>query len=467
MGPHRDTGLAIDPDNEKQRIARNSVFAAIFITSLKLVVGLETNSLGLLSEAAHSGLDFLAALMTYFAVRLSDRPPDREHTYGHGKVENLSAFAETLLLIITCGWIIYEGTQRLLYRESHVESSIWSFVVIVIAIGVDISRSRALKRVAKKYNSQALEADALHFSSDVWSSLVVFSGLVFVAIGYVWVDAVAAILVALLVLFVSYRLGRRTIDALMDRVPEGLYEQVLDTLRQVEGVEEVRSIRLRPSGAKVFVDTTIAVRRTTPFQEAHAIMDNIERAVHARHKEIDIVVHAEPAESNDETIADKIRLIVGRNGLNPPHNLEVHYIDGQYHIAFDVEYGEGKSFVEAHALTDQIEQEIRRELPSIAHLTVHMEEDQPGQKTIIGHRDDDKLLQQSVKALVDADENVVACTSVRLLRVGERFNLAVNCTIERDRTLEEVHRIVSRLETRLYDQFPQLRRVVIHAEPTG
>jgi len=223
MASYTGTALQIDPKNEKRRIARNSVFAAIFLTLLKLVVGLETNSLGLISEAAHSGLDFLAALMTYFAVRLSDRPPDREHTYGHGKVENLSAFAETLLLIITCGWIIYEAVQRLFYRTSHVEASIWGFVVVVVAIGVDISRSRALGRVAKKYNSQALEADALHFSSDVWSALVVLLGLAFVALRYKWVDAVAGILVALLVLFVSYRLVRRTIDALMDRVPGGMY----------------------------------------------------------------------------------------------------------------------------------------------------------------------------------------------------------------------------------------------------
>lgn len=467
MGPHIDVNLTGDPDNEKQHIARNSVFAAMFITVLKLVVGLETNSLGLLSEAAHSGLDFLAASMTYFAVRLADRPPDREHTYGHGKIENLSAFGETILLVITCGWIIFEGVQRLASREHHVESNIWSFVVIIIAIVVDISRSRALKRVAIKYNSQALEADALHFSSDVWSSLVVLSGLVFVALGYVWVDAVAAILVALLVLFVSYRLGKRTIDALMDRVPEGLYEQVLDTLRHVDGVEEVRSIRLRPSGAKVFVDTTIAVQRTTAFQEAHAIMDNIEQAIHARHKEIDIVVHAEPAESNDESIADKVRLIVGRNGHRPPHNLEVHYVNGQYHVAFDVEYEEGTSFVQAHELTDHIEREIRREIPAIEHLTIHMEQDQPGPETVTGHSDEDERLQHAVKNLIDADGRVVTCTNVRLLRIGDRFNLAVSCTFERDRTLEEVHRIVSRLETTLYESFPQLRRVVIHAEPTA
>ena len=466
MAPQIDTPSAAEANREKRQIALNSVLAAVFLTSMKLVVGIETNSLGILSEAAHSGLDFLAALMTYFAVRIAARPPDRDHTYGHGKIENLSAFGETLLLIITCGWIIYEGVARLAYRDAHVESSIWSFIVVVVAIVVDISRSRALGRVAKKYNSQALEADALHFSTDVWSSIVVLSGLVFVAIGYEWVDAVAAILVALIVLFVSFRLGKRTIDALMDRVPEGLYEQVLGTLRAVPGVEEVRSIRMRPSGGKVFVDTVIAVRRSTPFQKAHVIMDNIEKAIQARHKEIDIVVHAEPAESSDESVADKIRLIVAGKGLRPPHNLEVHNINGRYHIAFDVEYEEGRSFVEAHARTDEIEQEIRSRIPAIDNLTIHMEEDHPDSKDVTDVSDDERL-RRAIQKLVRAKTDVVECTSVRLLRVGERFTVAVDCTIERELSLDEVHRIVSRLETRLYDKFPEIRRVVVHAEPTS
>jgi cation diffusion facilitator family transporter len=464
MTERTTTTVMVDGDNEKRRIARNSVLAAVCITGLKLVVGFETNSLGILSEAAHSGLDFLAALMTYFAVRISERPPDRDHTYGHGKIENLSAFGETLLLIATCGWIIYEGIERLVVRSVHVESSVWSFVVVIVAIVVDITRSRALSRVAKKYNSQALEADALHFSSDIWSSLVVLLGLVFVATGYPWVDAVAAILVALLVLFVSYRLGRRTIDALMDRVPEGLYEQVLDTILAVPGVEEVKSIRLRPSGPKVFVDTVVAVRRSTPFQQAHAIMDSIEQAVHVRHKEIDIVVHAEPAASSNESVAEKIRIIVGRKMVQPPHNLEVHNIDGRHYVAFDVEYEAGKSFVEAHNLTDELEAELRREIPSIESLTIHMEEDRPGQKAVAPAADDS--LRSAILEQIKATAEIVDCTSVQLVKVGERFNVAVACTIDRGRTLEDVHRIVSRLQTRLYDKFPEIRRVVIHAEPS-
>ncbi len=209
--------------NEKKKVALSSVLAALVITSMKLVVGLTTNSLGILSEAAHSGLDLMAAFMTYIAVSLSDRKPDREHQFGHGKIENLSALFETILLVVTCGWIIYEAAQRLFFREAKIEASIWGFLVIGISIVVDISRSRALSRVAKKYHSQALEADALHFSSDVWSSAVVILGLVFVSLGYFWVDAVAAFSVAVLVLVVSFRLGRRTINVLIDGVAAPTY----------------------------------------------------------------------------------------------------------------------------------------------------------------------------------------------------------------------------------------------------
>ncbi len=451
--------------SEKKRIALTSVFAAIFITGLKLVVGLETNSLGLLSEAAHSGLDFLAALMTYVAVRVADRPPDRDHQYGHGKIENLSAFLETLLLVITCAWIIWEAVHRLVTKSAHVESSIWSFVVIAIAIVVDISRSRALSRVARKYGSQALEADALHFSSDVWSSLVVLMGLVCVAFGYVWVDAAAAIGVALLVLFVSYRLGRRTIDALMDRVPEGLYEQVLEAVRGVDGVAEVRSIRLRPSGAKVFVDTTIAIRRTTPFQLAHTIMDDVEKAIHLHHRDMDVVVHAEPYESSDETIADKIRMIVISKGLRSPHNLEVHNADGRYHVEFDIEYVEGKSLVEAHDVADEIERDIRAGLSSVDNVTIHMEESGADENRVNAAADDENL-RSEITAFVGRDKRIVDCTSVRLFHIGDRYNLSINCSFDRSLTLEEVHRVISQLETKLYDHFAHLRRVTIHAEPS-
>ena len=465
MPPHVDVGYVEDPHGEKSRIALTSVFAAIFITGLKLVVGLETNSLGLLSEAAHSGLDFLAALVTFIAVKIAARPPDKEHQYGHGKIENLSAFIETLLLVITCGWIIYEAVSRLLTGGSHVESSIWGYIVIGVAILVDISRSRALKRVAVKYKSQALEADALHFASDVWSSLVVLAGLVFVSMGYVWLDALAALIVAFLVLFVSYRLGRRTVDALMDKVPDGLYEQVVAAVQSVDGVEDVRNIRIRPSGAKIFVDTTVAIRRTTPFQKAHAIMDAVEHAINERHPGIDVVVHAEPFESSDESVSDKVRMIVIGRGLRPPHNLVVHHQEGRYHVEFDVEYTAGVSFVDAHAIADELEEAIFRQVQHVAHVTVHLEEYQPGQSEVAPTAADDAL-RTSIGQFLAQQQDLVGGTVTQILRNEEQHcTVHLTCIFPHTLSLAEVHRIVSQLESRLYERFPEITKVSIHAEP--
>jgi len=452
---------------EKKNVAFSSVIAAVFLTALKLAVGLQTNSLGMLSEAAHSGLDLIAAALTYVAVRIADRPPDREHHYGHGKIENVSALLQTILLFITCAWIIWEAVHRLITQESHVDATIWSFMVMGIAIIVDVSRSRALTRIAKRYNSQALEADALHFSSDVWSSAVVILGLIFVSLGYPVVDALAAIGVALLVLFVSYRLGRRTIDALMDRVPEGLSERVLQAIQSVQGVEDVRSIRLRSSGARVFVDAVVAIRRTTPFERAHMIVDAVERAVHELLPSIDVVIHPEPYESQDETIADKIRMIVIGKGLRAPHNLEVHSTNGRYHIDFDLEYQKGKTFAEAHEISSEIEQEIRQAVPSVETVTIHMEEYQPSETELIDVTDVELSLRENVRRQVEEYAGDVTCSEIRLLKAGTKYNLSLTCRVEKTKTLEEVHNSISEIEAMLYRTFSQLRRITIHAEPRG
>ena len=457
--------MTLTAGKEKRFIALTSVFAAIFLTCFKLGIGLWTNSLGILSEAAHSGLDLLAALITLFAVSFADRPADEDHPYGHGKLENISAFVETFLLILTCAWIIWEGVSRLLAHSHHVETNIWSFIVMGVAILIDASRSRALYKVARKYKSQALEADALHFSSDVWSSLTVIGGLFFVSLGYPEFDAVAAIAVALLVLFVSYRLGRRTIDALMDRVPHSLTKEIESAIQSVEGVEELRKVRIRTSGAHMFVDTVVAIRRTIPFQSAHAIMDSIERAVHEKHPEADVVVHSEPFEAKDETIIDKIRMIVMDRGLRAPHNIEVHLTGGKYFIDFDLEYAEGKSFTEAHEMTSEIERQIQSALQSVGKVTIHMEEYHPSERILMNVTDAEMNLSKEIQEVTERHNDVLACKDLTLLKEGHQYNATLTCQIEKTKTLDEVHQIISDVEAVLFRHFKQLRRIMIHAEP--
>jgi cation diffusion facilitator family transporter len=450
---------------EKKIIALTSVAAAVFLTGFKLSIGLWTNSLGILSEAAHSGLDLLAAVITLFAVTFADRPADADHQYGHGKLENISAFVETVLLVITCAWIIWEGVSRLLTQTHHVETNIWSFIVMGTSIVIDVSRSRALYRVAKKYHSQALEADALHFSSDVWSSLTVIGGLFFVWIGYPIFDSIAAIAVALLVLFVSYRLGRRTIDALMDRVPKDLAKEIEQAINSVDGVEELRKLRIRPSGAHIFVDTVVAIRRTIPFQSAHAIMDSIERTIRAIHSNADVVVHSEPFETRDETIIDKIRMVVMDKGLRAPHNIEVHLTNGKYFIDFDVEYAKGLSFAEAHEISSDIEQQIQNQLPSVGKVTIHMEEYEANEHPLHDVTKVENALSSEIRSITEQQKDVLSCTELMLLQEGNKYNATLTCQIDKTKTLDEVHQIISEIEAVLFQHFKQLRRVTIHAEP--
>lgn len=278
----------------KNRIALTSVLAAVFLTSFKLVVGLLTGSLGILSEALHSGLDLIAAIITLFAVRISDIPADNEHNYGHGKIENFSALIETFLLVITCFWIIYESVNRLIVKHP-IEVNTFSFIVIITSIIIDISRSRALYRVAKKYNSQALEADALHFSTDIWSSVVVLIGLiVYKLFDFVYADSIAALIVAMIVLSISYRLGRRAFDVLIDRAPSKIVDQVNQVINKIPGVTNYHDLRVREGGPYKFVELNIHVNKGLSIEEAHSISENVEEEITKKIPYCKVTVHIEP-----------------------------------------------------------------------------------------------------------------------------------------------------------------------------
>ena len=294
-----------EASKDKRSAALSSVVAAIGLTTFKIIVGLLTNSLGILAEAAHSALDLVAALMTFFAVRVSDRPADEKHNFGHGKVENLSALFETLLLLATSAWIIYEAIQRLFFVTVKVQASIWSFIVMGTSIVIDYTRSRILYRAARKYNSQALEADALHFSTDIWSSSVVILGLIGLTIsrhvpGLDWMhkaDSIAALVVALIVIYVSAELGYRTISSLLDTAPMGLADKVESIALTIPGVVNAHAVRIRPSGAHTFIDMHVTMNGRLTLQEAHAATELIEAAIQKVVSPADVTVHVEPAET--------------------------------------------------------------------------------------------------------------------------------------------------------------------------
>jgi len=460
--------------SEKKRAAANSVLAALGLTGMKLVVGLLSGSLGILAEAAHSGLDLVAAFITFLAVSVSDRPADELHTYGHGKIENFSALVETLLLFITCAWIIYEAVMRIFVRTVKVDPSLWAFLVVVVSIGVDVSRSRMLYRAARKHQSQALEADALHFSTDIWSSAVVLAGLVLVWLGHHVLtgesgllnkaDAVAALGVAFIVLFISYRLGKRTIDVLLDSAPAGLKDQIVAAANEVEGVLHAGKVRLRRSGARIFVDMTIEVDRNLSFERTHAIADGVEARIQAIAPGSDVVIHTDPREIERENMARRIRAIAERNQI-PVHNISIHEDHGEIHVDLHLEVDDHLLLHQAHDLASHVERDLRADIPSIARVNTHIES---RGTSVASGRDvtaEEPALVARIKRIADGIVGRDCCHNILIRRQDGRFSVSLHCAFEPDLPVIEAHRLSSRIEEALRSELPGIEQVLVHTEP--
>jgi cation diffusion facilitator family transporter len=464
---------------EKKTVAVASVIAAVFLTTTKLAIGLLTGSLGILAEAAHSALDLAAAIITLFAVRVSDRPADESHLYGHGKVENLSALAETMLLLLTCAWIIYEAIHRLFFVAVDVDPSLWAFLVMGISIIVDFSRSRALARVAKKYRSQALEADALHFSTDIWSSAVVILGLALVRIGeyrggdktiFENADAIAALVVSVIVIYVGYRLGRRAIDALLDRAPQGLVEQLERAVREITVIHRITRTRVRDVGSRFFVDMNIDVPRHLSFEESHEVTRRAQQAVQGIVPGADVAVYTNPI-AEDEDMLEKIEAVASQEHISV-HNVTAHWTDRGIWIDLDLEVDPDLSFEEAHEQATKFETRLRTELnrtdssTPVAEINAHIEP--RGQGPSVGA----KLDLEEAKSYRDRVELISGdvplchgCHDIELHKIDDRIYLSFHLLVNVKASMEEVHHIAEEIESRLRWEFPELGRVVIHTEP--
>jgi cation diffusion facilitator family transporter len=456
--------------SEKQSVALNSVFAAVAITSLKIVVGISTGSLGILSEAAHSGLDLVAAAITYLSVRVSDKPADADHQYGHGKVENFSAFIETGLLLLTCLWIVYEATKRLFFHSVEIEPSVWAFVVMAISIMVDFWRSKRLKRIADKYDSQALLADALHFSTDIWSSAVVILGLSLVMAGRTYsvpwlakADPIAALVVACIVVYVSWRLARQTIDALLDGAPAGVRSKIIDAVSRVDGVLEIDRVRIRRGGSKYFADVSIAMSRSVTFQKSEQVANEVSSRIRELLPEADIVVNAVARASRGESLFDRIRAVATRNNLNV-HDISVQDIHGALHVEQHVELDERMPLKDAHDRVTRLESEMRRDIPEISSILTHIESEPATIETSDGVVDAPSF-ERRIQLATGAFPEVVDAHDLMFKRVAGRLYLSLHCTMKDDLPLARVHDIQTALESRFRQEVPDLFRVLIHPEP--
>jgi cation diffusion facilitator family transporter len=452
--------------NEKEQVALTSIAASAVLTIAKGVVGFSTGSLAILSEAGHSLIDLGATVMTYAAVRVSGKPADKEHHYGHGKVESVSALGETALLFLLSGVVIWEAVMRLIDHEPHaVTATAWAFGVIVVSIAVDFFRARALSRTAKETQSQALEADALHFSSDLWSSLAVLIGLAGVHFGLAWADSASALLVAVLVCSAGWRLGRRTIDTLTDTAPAGAAEKITTIAANVSGVVAVDQVRARAVGDKTFIDLTVAVSRTLPLDRVTAIKSAVEAAFREQMPGAELTVTTDPVALSNETVLDRV-MVIARNRALAVHHVTVHEIRHRLAVSLDLEVDGKLSLRAAHDLADGLEGAIAAELGLDVEVETHIEPLQPHEAS--GREAPPERVTAVKIALSELAPETRIIRDVHDVRVretseGEIVNF--HCRVDPELSVQAVHEKVDALERALLARSPSIKRVIGHAEP--
>jgi cation diffusion facilitator family transporter len=452
-------------DDSKRGVALNSVAASGFMVAAKLTVGLLTGSIGVLAEAAHSLLDLGATLLTYFAVRVSDAPPDEEHPYGHAKIESVSALAETALLFLTSIWIVYEAVQRLLAADVEVEATWWAAGVMVLSIVIDAYRARALSRVAKATKSQALEADALHFSSDILSSTVVLAGLGLTALGYPKGDPLAAIGVAIFVCLAGWRLARRTIDTLIDAAPEGVAERVRSIAARSPGVVGIDRVRVRPAGSALFADLDITVSRTHPLDRVAAIKDALAARVSAAVPEADLAIRVRPIPLDDERIADRVRVTAAMRGLSV-HRVTVQHVAGRPTVSLSLEIDGRRKLGDAHAIATALEAAIRDEIGGEVEVETHIEPalvEEHNAKAVPA--DELQAIVRSAEDIARPFPSIIDVHNIRARRSADGLFIVLHCRFGRGETVEAVHRVLDEFEHAMHRRLPEARRIVVHAEP--
>jgi cation diffusion facilitator family transporter len=491
--------------NEKVKVAIISIAASTGLTILKLIVGVSTNSLGILSESFHSGLDTIGALMTLYAIRMAIRPPDLSYTYGYAKVESIASLTEIILLFAVAGWISYEGLERIFFKTVQPEITAYSFAIMFVSIAVDFGRSRSLYTAARKYGSQALEADALHFKTDMFSSAIVIAGLLLVFILKLPnADAFAAIAVAGMIIYTSLGLGRRTMDVLLDKAPKGVNQQILETVSGLEGVNRVYNVRVRKVGSETFVDMHIEVPRTHTHDRAHRVATAVEEKVRKTLPNSDVLVHVEAIESSSETIIDRIRLISTEiEGIRNVHSIYLSSIpspsdegigygkeervqpekeslahlqkitklpssSSPLHLYLDVQMENNLDLSAAHKVIDDFEKRLKSEIPLIEKITTHIETESSERVAIGTEKKINQPYLEKIRNIALSFNRVVDCSDIGIVdNDGElhiTFTVKVKPSLEKNTTVEDAHIIATNIQNQITKE-TGASRVMIHTEP--
>lgn len=455
-----------DIAQRKSRAALASVLASAGLTIGKLIAGLLSGSLALISEALHSLLDTGATIITLFAVRAADQPADDEHHYGHGKIEAVAALAETGLLIVLSLGVLFEAGRRLLSgAAAHVDATWLTYGVLVVSILVDVVRWRSLSKIAEETKSDALAADALHFSSDLVASSLVLAGLIATSFGFMQGDTLAAVGVSVFIAIAGWRLGRRTIDTLVDKAPEGIAQSIRDRVAEIPGVVEVEELRLRAAGPLVIGELSVGVSRTLPVERIMAIKEHISADIAALHPEASITITANTRVLDDESVIERVLMAAAHKRL-PIHHITVQEIGGVKSIGLDLEVDGRMAHGAAHEIATMLEHAIREELGDDIEVDTHIE---PMEIAELEGRDaapaDARRIEAALERIAARDVAVTDVHDVRVRATDRGLVVNYHCRVDPTLSVAHVHAEVDKIDRRLLAQMPDVTRVIGHAEP--
>jgi cation diffusion facilitator family transporter len=448
----------------KSRVAAISIFASAGMATAKFVVGIAIGSLALISEALHSSVDVIATVVTWMVVRVSDLPADKEHHYGHGKLESLSALGIIAMLYVLAGGILVESYSRLHEGAPPPTLSAIPFIVLLLDIAVNFWRARALQRAAHETRSQALAADALHFGSDVLGSVAVIIGLALSGLGYAWGDAAAAVGVAIVIAMLGLRLARSTVETLVDRAPEGASEKATAAIRAVPGVVGVERLRVRMVGSTHFIDAIVQVPRTYPIDRVEEIKRKAQAAVAKTLEDADLTFTAVPVARDNESVRERIMVIARNSGL-AVHHVTVHDLGGKLTVSIDLEVDGDMALTAAHDIAQGLERSIRDEFGEDVEVDTHIE---PLEPELPHGTDAAPARVEAIRAALSRFATDGAIHDIHSVRVrdtdaGEIVNF--HCRAAPSMSVIKVHENVDEIERALRRAFPTVKRVISHAEP--
>lgn len=448
----------------KESAALASIGVSTLMTVAKFTAGLTSGSLAVLSEAGHNLADIASTILTYFAIRIAKKPADEDHQFGHAKVEALGALIETAFLFALAVYILIEAIARLAHNETSIELNLFVFGVMLASIAVDFTRWLSLRRIAAMTKSDALAADALHFSSDIIGSFLALCGIGAAYYGYPQGDALAALGLVAFIAAAGFRIGRRTVDTLIDTAPRGLAAQVKSIAESVPGVVEVETLRLRPAGPEIVGDIGITVSRTLPLEKAAAIEANVASAISARHPEVSVKVAAQPIALDNETILERVLLVAAKRHI-PIHHVTVQEIEGRTAISFDVELDGRMTHGDAHEIVSSLENEIAHELGPMIEVETHIEPLEP--RPLYGHDAPEKTRAEIASALTKLAEGgpVRDVHNVRVRATPDGLVVNYHCRVSPYLSVDEVHDHVDELDRTMRAVFSGIVRIVGHAEP--